>query len=64
MRIPGVAILVYGRERHAAVYDLEEGLVLQVQGAKSAAGNGFREPNDGIVGDHCAALEWCCERSY
>jgi hypothetical protein len=59
--LPGITGTVYSRERYAAVGDLEEGLVLQVQGAQGAAGDCLGEADDGVVVDEGAAFERCGE---
>lgn len=60
--LPSVATRIYSWEWHAATFDFQERLVLQVQRTKGAAGNSLRESNDRIVVDHCAAFERYCER--
>ena len=59
--LPSVPGTVHSRERDAAVGDLQEGLVLQVQGAQGAAGDCLGEADDGVVVDESAAFERCGE---
>jgi hypothetical protein len=59
--LPSIPSTVHSRKRHTAVGDLEEGLVLQVQGAQGAAGDCLGEAYDGIVVDGSAAFERCGE---
>jgi hypothetical protein len=59
--LPSIPSTVHSRKRHAAVGDLEEGLVFQVQGAQGAAWDCLREADDSIVVDEGAAFEGCGE---
>jgi hypothetical protein len=55
--LPSITRSVDSRERNAAVVDLEERLVLEVQAASQARWDGLRETNDGVVVDDGAAEE-------
>ena len=58
MLLPCVTARIYSWEGHAAIFDFQKRLVLEVQRPKGATGNGLRESNDCIMVDLCAALKW------
>lgn len=59
--LPRVAAAIDGRERHATIFDLKEGFVFQVEGAKGSTWGGLWESNDSIVIDYGTALEGSSE---
>lgn len=55
--IPCVALSVHGWEWHAAILDLEEGLVAEVELASGTAGDGLREADDCVVSNDSTLLD-------